>query len=585
MDEQPFQMNNMYEINIVKYYEKIYDESSGEWYGEFAGDMYSNKQNNKFTNGVVNNEHKLNNLKNIYFIDTEYFHFISTYPYTVTVKYDNYIENQRYIEYSFDCIEWTVIKPFESIYVDLNVKRKHFNQGEYTISAYSRVEDIFGRYIIYFRGMMGEVPGISYSANSLFISDCHNDNSSGANPNKVYNHCWEISNAPIGYIRNNTIAAGRINTLINYKNKDITLGRYAFSALFFQLFALIDATNIILEGDVSYEAYELMFAGCYYLKHGPYFKNEKLSGIQACLSMFNGCAFLEEVPKSFSENVKEIRNGSCVTMFSTCEVLTETGELPAKLLETSIETSRYYGTYAAMFSSCIALKKSSTILPSLVLSPSYYNGMQGAYNEMFKNCQLLETVPDLPSNNINSAMYESMFYNCKNITNIPNMPKIINTIIDVDSFPPINTYDVLPAFYRMFYGCEKLIDVSTFPIPVAYRGLCYQMFYGCKNIKRIMQLSAKTLYSQCYYEMFKGCTSLTLQSEGLVDPTYEFWAIPESNRVTNSTAQVTNLQYVTNMFAQTSSIIITPIVNTRLEEGETEESRPLVKYLQPAAIE
>ena len=71
------------------------------------------------------------------------------------------------------------------------------------------------------------------------------------------------------------------------------------------------------------------------------------------------------------------------------------------------------------------------------------------------------------------------------------------------------------AFYRLFYNCKTIVDVSELILPATtLASYCYtNMFYGCKSLTSAPQLPATTLASYCYQNMFKGCTSLTTAPE------------------------------------------------------------------------
>ena len=71
------------------------------------------------------------------------------------------------------------------------------------------------------------------------------------------------------------------------------------------------------------------------------------------------------------------------------------------------------------------------------------------------------------------------------------------------------------TFYRLFYNCKTIVDVSELILPATtLASYCYQnMFYGCTNLTTAPQLPATTLVSYCYQNMFYGCKSLTTAPE------------------------------------------------------------------------
>ena len=67
------------------------------------------------------------------------------------------------------------------------------------------------------------------------------------------------------------------------------------------------------------------------------------------------------------------------------------------------------------------------------------------------------------------------------------------------------------CFYKLFYECSNLIDVSNLILPATtLANSCYaRMFQGCSSLTTAPELPATTLAVNCYYFMFSGCTSLT----------------------------------------------------------------------------
>ena len=65
-------------------------------------------------------------------------------------------------------------------------------------------------------------------------------------------------------------------------------------------------------------------------------------------------------------------------------------------------------------------------------------------------------------------------------------------------------------FYKLFYNCTTLVEVSENFLPATTLGYsCYSgMFYGCTSLVNAPQLPATTLSIQCYQYMFRDCTSL-----------------------------------------------------------------------------
>lgn len=66
------------------------------------------------------------------------------------------------------------------------------------------------------------------------------------------------------------------------------------------------------------------------------------------------------------------------------------------------------------------------------------------------------------------------------------------------------------AFYKLFYNCTTIIEVSeTFLPATTLADSCYRyMFYGCSSLTTAPELPVTTLVTTCYYYMFGGCSNL-----------------------------------------------------------------------------
>lgn len=67
------------------------------------------------------------------------------------------------------------------------------------------------------------------------------------------------------------------------------------------------------------------------------------------------------------------------------------------------------------------------------------------------------------------------------------------------------------AFYRLFYNCSNLIEVSDDFLPATTLATyCYRYtFQSCTGLTKAPKLPATTLQQYCYQYMFTGCSSLT----------------------------------------------------------------------------
>ena len=66
------------------------------------------------------------------------------------------------------------------------------------------------------------------------------------------------------------------------------------------------------------------------------------------------------------------------------------------------------------------------------------------------------------------------------------------------------------AFYRLFYNCSTIKNVSPNFLPATTLGyMCYDsMFQDCTSLTTAPQLPATTLADYCYRYMFKNCSKL-----------------------------------------------------------------------------
>ena len=70
---------------------------------------------------------------------------------------------------------------------------------------------------------------------------------------------------------------------------------------------------------------------------------------------------------------------------------------------------------------------------------------------------------------------------------------------------PIEAFDNIYWFYRMFYGCKSLTSIDMSLVSNYNGGTFYEMFYGCTNLKSIKLNSFTKACTTCpRYDMFKG---------------------------------------------------------------------------------
>ena len=136
------------------------------------------------------------------------------------------------------------------------------------------------------------------------------------------------------------------------------------------------------------------------------------------------------------------------------------------------------------------------------------------FSQMFNNSTISNDIPKLDATTA-SYCYEQMFANCQ------NLEKITSSIIAKNFLDH--------SCERMFYGCEKLINVPMIDFHQIdkYSESCFQeMFYKCKNLttpfknikleSRFTKQFNKSECNKCFYQTFTDCKSLFV-SEGKDD--------------------------------------------------------------------
>ena len=312
---------------------------------------------------------------------------------------------------------------------------------------------------------------------------------------------------------------GNINSLLNYKDKNVTITPYCFYELFDGNKKLTDASELILpKTTLASDCYSSMFRGCTALTSTP--KLPATTLVEGCYrSMFWGCTSLTTAPTLPATTLAE----SCYdSMFQNCTSLTTAPTLPATTLAESCYQYMFSGCtslitapelpattlarfcYQNMFQGCTSLTTAPTELPATTLADL-------CYRFMFSDCTSLVNAPALPATTLAENCYESMFEGCTSLTTAPALP--VKTLIRF-------------CYSSMFKGCTSLTSAPALPATtLAY--YCYQyMFSGCTSLTSAPALPAKTLAEYCYSYMFYGCTSLTkspvLPATTLVDDCYEY---------------------------------------------------------------
>lgn len=191
--------------------------------------------------------------------------------------------------------------------------------------------------------------------------------------------------------------SGDIKTLF-----DRTLGYNAVPAYgcyaLFMTCEVVDASGLVLDGELGVNCYNRMFESCTLLTQAPALPATTLA--QSCYNnMFKGCTSLTQAPALPATTLAQ----SCYyNMFNGCTALTTAPELPATTLATSC--------YSGMFQSCSSLVNVPATLPATTLA-SY------CYSQMFFGCTSLTQAPVLHGMVLLSNSYASMF-GSTNITRI-----------------------------------------------------------------------------------------------------------------------------------------------------------------------
>ena len=181
---------------------------------------------------------------------------------------------------------------------------------------------------------------------------------------------------------------------------------------------------------------------------------------------FNNCSKLTgEIPAELFANCPNVTTFG--STFNGCSGLT--GEIPAELFANCPKVTTFYGT----FNSCSGLTGSipAELFANCPKVTTFYytfascSGLTGEIPaELFANCP-------------NVTDFSWTFYRCSGLTGeIPAELFSSNTAITTipDKFNGYNSYD---AFKRTFYNCSNITSVD---INTLYIG--YNMFYGCNKL-------------------------------------------------------------------------------------------------------
>ena len=227
---------------------------------------------------------------------------------------------------------------------------------------------------------------------------------------------------------NNHKVGGNINTLLDYKNPNVTITPFCFVKLFYKNEYLTDANELIFpKTTLANYCYNQMFYGCTSLTTAPELPATTLAS-SCYYSMFRGCTSLTSAPELPATT---LANYCYQYMFSDCTSLTTAPKLPATTL--SIEC------YSYMFQGCTKLT-TAPVLPATTLASQ-------CYGYMFWDCSSLTTAPALPATTLVEGCYRNMFFSCSSLTTAPALPA---------------TTLVQDCYCYMFYGCRKLNYITVY---------------------------------------------------------------------------------------------------------------------------
>ena len=213
---------------------------------------------------------------------------------------------------------------------------------------------------------------------------------------------------------------GNINTLLDYENPPIAVGKNCYRSMF-QGCKLTSAPELPATTLADY---------CYY-------------------QMFYGCTKLVSAPALPATTLQRYCYQS---MFSNCKSLTSAPELPATTLASSC--------YEVMFGGCTSLT-TAPALPATTLADY-------CYQSMFSNCKSLTSAPELPATTLTIKCYAGMFQGCTSLTTASALPA---------------TTAVLWCYLQMFRNCTSLTAAPALPATTLGQECYKSMFQGCTSLK------------------------------------------------------------------------------------------------------
>lgn len=255
---------------------------------------------------------------------------------------------------------------------------------------------------------------------------------------------------------------------------NVSVGTYAFQALFQNATAIIDASELQMPATtLANYCYRNMFQGCDGLIYPPKILPAKTAKSYCYYSMFGGCSSLIETPELPATTL----GSYCYNyMFNGCSKLTKVSDLPAKTCTTYC--------YAYMFQNCKAIVNPPNI--SATTLNTY------CFHSMFRGCTKLASAPQLPVTSLKSYCYSNMFRECTGITTAPELPA---------------TALQQSCYSYMFYGCKNLTTAPELLATTLATYSYHSMFYNCNKLDYIKMLATNISASDCLKNWLYGVSS------------------------------------------------------------------------------
>ena len=294
-----------------------------------------------------------------------------------------------------------------------------------------------------------------------------------------------------------TTNSAMANSTSNYHNFVMT-GSVSASGV---VMSLLDSTlnSKILKGN---NALNSLFKGCVALVRAPRLGFYRFGGPSSCVSMFQDCTGLVDVP---ALDIQVMGYQSCVSMFKGCTALVN-----APYIDTTIN----HNSCGNMFENCTSLVNANNI--TLRGATKGYD-----FSGMFKNCSSLRTIPHFNvTYDVINATFENIFEGCSSLVDASSLiirqqnGTLKNSFFGCSSlqYPPRIEFNGIAAYglYHTFQNCISLVDARNISIIGDFNGHALEgAFAGCSSLKYPPALTMNTaLGDQTWVAAFSNCSSL-----------------------------------------------------------------------------